>query len=136
MYTGLLGKLNIAGKDIAYISNWSVEDTADVIEITKLGNGYKEKLMGQESWSASAEGAVDFTDSALSQIELFKAKHSGTPVVCKFYLQNQSVETGPEVTFLGTGYIESLSVDLSAEDKGNISISISGTGALTAPLAY
>jgi len=127
MYTGLLGKITIDSNDIAYISNWSVEDSSDIIEVTKLGGNYKEKMPGQQSWSASADGAVDFA-SASYQMALFTSKHSGLPVQCKFYLDTT---TGSEVYFTGTGYIESLSVDLSAEDKGNISISISGTGPLT-----
>ena len=125
MYTGILGKISIDGNDVAYISNWSVEDTADVIEVTKLGGAYKEKMVGQQSWSASADGAVDFAATS-NQIALFTAKHGRTPVKCKFYL-----DTKTGVFFEGDGYIESLSVDLSAEDKGNISISISGDGSLS-----
>ena len=135
MYTGLTGKLEIAleengtfgtSTEVAYISNWSVEDTTDIIEVTKLGKEYKEKQPGLQSWSASADGTVVFDGN--SQIALFKAKHDGTLVQCAFYL-----DTG--VVFTGNGYIESLSVDLSAEDKGNISISISGDGGLIYPNA-
>ena len=131
MYTGLLGKLTIGGtaKTIAYISNWSVEDTTDIIEVTRLGNGFKEKLPGLQSWSASADGAVEFgqvNNASSNQAALFKAKRDGDEVDCEFYLNNS-------VKFFGKGIIESLSVDLSAEDKGNISISISGIGKLTPP---
>ncbi|MDR1905393.1 MAG: hypothetical protein LBQ27_00550 [Clostridiales bacterium] len=132
MYTGLLGKINIGGNDIAYISNWSIEDTADIIEVSKLGEKYKEKLVGQQTWSASADGAVDFT-TASGQAALFAAKHSGSKLTCKFYLYSNG---STNVLFQGDGYIESLGVDLSAEDKGNISISINGTGALTAPSSH
>lgn len=133
MYSGLLGKLMIESKEIGYISNWSVEDTTDVIEITQLGKEYKEKKAGLQSWSASADGAVDFTSTS-GQVELFTAKHAGTKVKCDFYLYIKSGK--PSVFFSGYGYIESLSVDLSAEDKGNISISISGTGKLISPTAH
>lgn len=123
MYKGLTGKVMIGGAIIAYISNWSVEDTTDIIEVTKLGSNFKEKIPGLQSWSASADGAVEFTDDA-SQKELFVAKHNGTEVTCEFYLDSTT-------KFSGAGVIETLSVDLSAEDKGNISISISGNGSLT-----
>jgi predicted secreted protein len=139
MYTGLTGKI-IINRDaivqntpvVAYISNWSVEDTTDIIEVTKLGNKFKEKLPGMQSWSASADGAVEFAlvdgkDSG--QAELFAAKHAGTEVNCEFFLKSAT-------KFSGKGIIESLSVDLSAEDKGNISISISGTGPLSHPDAH
>ena len=123
MYTGLTGKIKIAGQEIVYISNFSVEETTDVIEITQLGEKYKEKKAGLQSWSASADGTVDF-GSTSNQAALFAAKHNGTEVACEFYL-----DTG--VFFSGSGIIESLSVDLSAGDKGNISISISGSDELT-----
>lgn len=133
MYTGLTGKVMIGEDPIAYVSNWSIEDTTDIIEFAQLGGGvtenrgYKLKVAGQQSWSASAEGAVDFA-TASGQSALFTAKHAGTIVDCEFYL-NENVK------FAGKGIIESLSVDLSAEDKGNISISISGSGKLTSPAA-
>jgi predicted secreted protein len=121
MYTGLTGKVTIDGKDVAYISNWSVEDTTDIIEITTLGDVNKKKLAGPQSWSASAEGAVCFNEA--THLELFSAKKAGKEVSVAFFLDGNT-------KFLGKGFIESLSVDLSAEDKGNISISISGNGAL------
>lgn len=130
MYAGILGKITIAGNDVAYISNWSVEDTADIIEVSKLGSKYKEKTVGQQSWSASADGAIEFADvngKNSGQEALFTAKHNRKSVTCKFYL---TAETGNEVYFEGEGFIESLSVDLSAEDKGNVSVSISGSGEL------
>ena len=45
-----------------------------------------------------------------------------------FYLDDAVI--GKETCFKGKGIIESLSIDLTAEDKGNISISVRGSGAL------
>ena len=139
MYTGITGKLSIGGKDIAYISNWSVEDTTDMIEVTRLGVKFKEKMPGLQGWSGSADGAVEFaqvksdgdTLIASNQATLFKAKRDGEEVNCIFYL-----DVAKDVKFSGKGIIESLSIDLSAEDKGNISISISGIGKLSSPVAH
>lgn len=127
-YTGLTAKLMIGEKELAYISNWSVEETKDVIEVTKLGESSKEKLPSLYSWSASADGTADFENDA-AQKTLREAMLAGTPVTAKFYLKD-------ETTYLtGTALVESMSLDISAEDKGNISISLSGTGelALTSP---
>ena len=60
---------------------------------------------------------------------MFLAKYKGQKVLLEFYL-NDAESKGKSTYFSGEGYIESLSVDLSAEDKGNISISIKGTGSL------
>ena len=129
MYTGLTAKLEIktgseaAAATVAYISNWSVEETRDIIEVTKLGSKAKEKKPSLYSWSASAEGTVDF--GSTTNHKAFKdAMIAGTPISVTFYLD----ET---VKFSGTAYIESMSVDISAEDKGNISISLNGDGELT-----
>ena len=55
---------NYVGTPVAYISNWSVEETRDVVEITQLGEKSKEILPSLLYWSASAEGAADFSDGA------------------------------------------------------------------------
>jgi predicted secreted protein len=129
MYTGVTGKVKIGDNEVAYISNWSVEDTMAVVEVTKLGERYKDKKAGQGNWTASADGTVVF-DGEKSHKGLFVAMHGGQAVECEFYLDSN--QTSP-VKFSGKGLIESLSVDLSAEDKGNISISISGVGELVFP---
>ena len=130
MYTGIMGKVILTSQNIvattpvvAYISNWSVEDTADIIEVVQLGKKFKERIPGLQSWSASADGAVEFSASS-GQVALFVAKRAGAEINCEFYLDDGT-------KFSGKGLIESLSVDLSEEDKGNISISISGKGPLT-----
>lgn len=129
MYTGLTAKLEIktgseaAAATVAYVSNWSVEETRDIIEVTKLGSKAKEKKPSLYSWTASAEGTVDF-GSTTNQKAFRDAMIAGTPISVTFYLD----ET---VKFSGTAYIESMSVDISAEDKGNISISLNGDGELT-----
>ena len=127
MYTGLTAKLKInqdsTDAQVMYISNWSVEETRDIIEVTKLGSKAKEKKPSMYSWSASADGAVDFGTSS-NQKALRDAMIAGTPISVTFYLDDTA-------EFTGTAYIESMSVDISAEDKGNISISLNGEGELT-----
>ncbi|MCL2234364.1 MAG: hypothetical protein FWC02_01635 [Firmicutes bacterium] len=132
MYTGLTGKVEIAvgngqSKKVAYISGWSVDDTVELIDIPELGKRAKNKVAGHVGWTASADGTVDFGISGTEgHSALFKAMHGGKRVKCSFYLNNA-------VKFTGTGLIESLSVDLSAEDKGNISISMTGVDELKYP---
>lgn len=127
MYTGLTAKLKInqdsTDAQVMYISNWSVEETRDIIEVTKLGSKAKEKKPSMYSWSASADGTVDFGTSS-NQKALRDAMIAGTPISVTFYLDDTA-------EFTGTAYIESMSVDISAEDKGNISISLNGEGELT-----
>lgn len=129
MYTGLTAKLEIkngsegAASVVAYISNWSVEETRDLIEVTKLGSKVKEKKPSLYSWTASADGTADF-GSTSNQKSFRDAMIAGTPVSVTFYLDETT-------KFTGSAYIESMSIDISAEDKGSISISLSGDGELT-----
>lgn len=112
---------NYVGTPVAYISNWSVEETRDVVEITQLGEKSKEILPSLLYWSASAEGAADFSDGA--QQAFRKAMTDGTPVNVRFYLDSE--------TYLdGTAYVTAFSVNISAEDKGGVSISLTGSGEL------
>ena len=94
MYTGLTGKVMIGkgtAADVAYISNWSVEQTTEMLEIAQLGKVYKEKKPGLQSWSASADGVVCF-DTINSHEALFTAKKNGDSVKVKW-------EMGLEVLF-------------------------------------
>lgn len=133
MYIGLNAKLEIKAKAastavvVAYISNWSVEETRDIVEVTSLGKNSKEKKPTLYSWTASADGSVDF--AAANNQQLFRtAMLNGDLVDVTFYLDTA-------VKFTGSAYIESMSFDISAEDKGNISISLNGTGDLTLTVA-
>ena len=131
MYTGLTGKIMIgveSAAEVAYISNWSVEDTVELIDVPQLGERTKGKVAGLRGWTASADGALEFSSTS-GHKALFDAMHKGDKVACEFYLESGTTP----VKFGGTGMIESLSVDLSAEDKGNISISISGIDELVYP---
>lgn len=123
-YTGLTAKLTINNKDVAYISNWSVDETCDTIEITRLGSKNKEVLPSLCYWSASAEGTADFsTDSAQKAIR--EAMVNGTEVDVKFYL-----DTNNNVALYGKAFVNSFSVNISAEDKGGVSVSLTGNGKL------
>jgi len=125
MYTGLTGKIKIgvaSAGEVAYISNWSVENSAEIIEFAELGVSTRHKTSGMKGWTASADGTVMFGGDGCHK-QLFDAMNNGDKVNCEFYLND-------DTKFSGEALIESLSVDLAAEDKGNISISLSGIGIL------
>lgn len=121
-YTGLTAKLTVGGNTVAYISNWSVEETREAIEITKLGSMTKEIVPSLYSWTASAEGTADF-DTDTSQTAIRQAMINGEFVEVKFYLSENKYMTG-------TALVNSFSVNISAEDKGGVSISLTGQGSL------
>lgn len=133
-YTGLTAKLvvdfkkgesEVEKKTIAYISNWSIDETRDVVEITELGKATKNVKPTLFYWSGSAEGAVDFESGNNSgHKDLRLAMENGDSVDMYFYL-------GTSLCLKGKAVITALSFGASAEDKSTISISVTGDGALT-----
>lgn len=128
MYTGLTAKLKVGTNEIGYISNWSVEQTRDTIEITELGVDTKKYEPSFISWTASAEGVADFTDNG--QLALTNAFAKGEKVTAEFYLVYDKDNTAKLTYLTGSAIIDKLSVDISAEDKANISINLTGSGKL------
>jgi predicted secreted protein len=122
-YTGLTAKLTVGSAEVAYISNWSVEESCDTIEITQLGSNGKEVLPSLCYWTASAEGTADFSTLS-AQKTLRDAMLSGTPVEVKFYLDENTA-------LKGTAIVTAFSVNISTEDKGGVSISLTGNGKLS-----
>lgn len=125
MYTGLTAKLTINNSTtaVAYISNWSVDETRDIVEVTRLGEKTKEIAPTLYYWSASAEGMADFATPD-AQIAIREAMLAGTKIDVKFYLDND--------TYLsGKAFVNTFSTNISAEDKGGVSISLTGSGELT-----
>ena len=134
MYTGLVGALkteNAFGEftDIAYISGWSVDEKAEMIDCSEFGSADKNSIAGAKSWSASADGTV-FFNKVGGYDELFEAYCLGKPISFHFHLSDGNIE-GKENTYLcGSGYIESISVKLSSGDIGTASVSVAGVGPL------
>lgn len=132
LYTGVTGKITIkkgsaTAVDIVHIANWSVELSKELLEVVSFGSTYKEKVPSIKDWTASAEGSADFTPEG-GQKMLLDAFESGEILEASFYLD--------ATTFLvGDCYVESLSVEHAADGKADISISLSGSGAvaLTVP---
>lgn len=134
MYTGLVGALkteNAFGEftDIAYISGWSVDEKAEMIDCSEFGSADKNSIAGAKSWSASADGTICFNKVG-GYDELFEAYCLGKPISFHFHLSDGNIE-GIENTYLcGSGYIESISVKLSSGDIGTASVSVAGVGPL------
>ena len=134
MYKGLVGALkteNAFGEftDIAYISGWSVDEKAEMIDCSEFGSADKNSIAGAKSWSASADGTICFNKVG-GYDELFEAYCLGKPISFHFHLSDGNIE-GRENTYLcGSGYIESISVKLSSGDSGTASVSVAGVGPL------
>jgi predicted secreted protein len=129
LYSGVTGKISVkkgasgTETDIAHMANFSVEISKDIIEAISFGNDYKEKVPSIKDWTASFDGSTDF-DSSSGQKDLVDAFESGDVLSCAFYLTE-------DIILKGDAYIESLSISDAADGKSEISISLSGSNAIT-----
>lgn len=106
------------------IKSWSLELSLDTLEITALGDDWKNYIAGLKEWSASSEGDYEVTSDTTGQDALQTAYLAGSTVTVKLYVDSSNYYTG-------TAYINSLSIEDPVDDVVTISIEFTGTGALT-----
>jgi TP901-1 family phage major tail protein len=106
------------------IKSWSLELSLDTLEVTALGDDWKNYIAGLKEWSASSEGDYEVTTDTAGQDALQAAYLSGTTVVVKLYVDSANYYTG-------SAYINSLSIEDPVDDVVTISIEFTGNGALT-----
>lgn len=123
---GLPGSIKIAGKEIAHMGEWSLEQTIEIKEGSFFKGTGKEKSAGISDWTASCSGQVDFATES-GQKDVMDAFQQGEPVEVVLYLNDTTF-------FTGNAFIESLSIDNSAEGEYNIEISLAGNGGITATI--
>ncbi len=110
-------------KKVAEIGNWSLDLSADDIDITSFdSDGWRERIQGIKEWSGSFEGNFK-PDDADGQAALIDAWLNGQAV--KLELQVNST-----VKFSGDAFVN-LSIEAPFDDKVIFSCDFSGTGALT-----
>ena len=127
LYTGVTGYIKVgekaSAKAIAHMSSWEVELSKDIIEVVSFGNSYKEKVPSIKDWSASCDGAVDFTTDS-GQKQLVDAFENGTLLTFGFGITES-------IFMEGTGYIESLTITDEADGNVSLSMSVAGSNAIT-----
>ena len=121
---GLPGSIKVADKVIAHMSEWSLEQSREIKDGSFFGgDGYKEKRVGVKDCSASCKGQVDFEKDS-NQKDIMTAFEAGTEVELSLYLDATTY-------FKGKCFIESLTIDNSAEGEYNIDIKVAGNKGVT-----
>tara|TARA_R110002110_G_scaffold75820_1_gene200180 strand:+ start:32 stop:424 length:393 start_codon:yes stop_codon:yes gene_type:complete len=112
-----------SGNDaVAEIRSYSVEETADTLETTSMGDAARTHLASLTSFSGSLDVYWDETDTA--QIALTV----GTSVTIKFYPEGTASSAK---YYSGTAIVTGVSRSASFDGLVEASISVQGTGALT-----
>lgn len=122
-HTGSEGTLKVGANTIAEIRSYSLEETADTVEDTSMGDSYRSFKTTLKGWSGSVDVFWDETDTngqvalvvgAQVTISVFP---EGAVSTDKYYTGTATV-TGKTITGSFDGMVES-------------TITLQGTGALT-----
>lgn len=121
-------------KNMAFVRNWSVEETSDVVESTTMASAqqrsYKSSL---KTWTGTADLFIPFDDSDGSEAvtedgTAVGAISVGTEYHWKFYVDDS---TASFENYTATGIITSISRSVALDGMAEMSVSIQGTAALT-----
>ena len=124
---GYGGGVYLDSTKVAEIANWSLDMSADDIDITSFDSeGWRERIQGIKEWSGSFEGNFEPGDTN-GQAALIDAWLNGEKV--KLELQ-----VNASVKFSGDALITP-SIETPVDDKASFSCDFSGTGPLTPALS-
>nr|BAR32824.1 phage major tail protein 2 [uncultured Mediterranean phage uvMED] len=122
IHKGSEGTVHVGTDAVAEIRSYSVEETADTLETTSMGDTARTHLASLLSFSGSLDVYWDETDTA--QIALT----AGTSVTIKFYPEGTASSAK---YYTGTAIVTGVSRSASFDGLVEASISVQGTGALT-----
>lgn len=116
LYDASAGTAAIVG-----MSEWSISQSNNVIEVTAFGEDWANRIAGIKDWSLSFSGNRD-TDS--SQGTLISAALAGSVVGFRAYESSSGYWSGSVI-------LDSMEPSIAHDGKGDISFGGSGKGALT-----
>ena len=122
IHKGSEGTVHVGTDAVAEIRSYSVEETADTLETTSMGDAARTHLASLTSFSGSLDVYWDEADTA--QIALTV----GTSVTIKFYPEGTDSSAK---YYSGTAIVTGVSRSASFDGLVEASISVQGTGALT-----
>ena len=105
---------------VGEIKSWTVDQSADTIESSVMGDTAKTFVAGMTSWTASCEALLDGADAGQQTLDV------GATVTLRLSTD------GATETYAGSAIVTSISTSAAIGDMVSASISFQGTGALTA----
>ena len=122
VHKGSEGTVHVGTDAVSEIRSYTIDETADVIESTSLGDSAKTFEASTTSFSGSVDVFWDETDTAQTALTV------GSSVTIKFYPEGAS--TGDKY-YSGTAIVTGVSITANNDSLVEASISIQGSGALT-----
>lgn len=124
-HTGSEGTVRVGANAIAEIRSYSVEETADTVEDTSMGDAYRTFKTTLKGWSGSVDVFWDETDTN-GQVAMVV----GTEITANFYPEGASAGQS-EKYYTGTAIVTGRTVTGSFDGMVEATITLQGTGALT-----
>jgi|TARA_R100001015_G_C4633330_1_gene198142 hypothetical protein len=121
-FSGSAGVVKAGGNAIGEITSFSVEQTADTIEDTSMGDSAKTYKSSLTSFTASVDARFDDTDTAQTAMTI------GSSLA--FLFQPEGSGSGA-YQLSGTGIVTGVSQSQAHDGLVERSFSVQGTGALT-----
>lgn len=122
-HTGSEGTIHVGSAVIAEIRSYSVNENADTIECTAMGNTARAYKSGLQSFDGTLDVFWDETDTN-GQVALA----IGASVAIKFYPEGAA---SGDTYYSGTAIVTSRSINASFDGMVEMSIGVQGTGGLT-----
>jgi predicted secreted protein len=122
-HTGSEGTVKVGANAIAEIRSYSIEQTADTVEDTSMGDSYRTHKTTLKAWSGTVDVFWDETDTN-GQVALTV----GSEVTANFYPEGSS--TG-DTYLTGTAIVTGKTVSASFDGMVESTITLQGTGTLT-----
>jgi len=122
IHKGSEGTVHVGTDAVAEIRSYSVEETADTLETTSMGDAARTHLASLTSFSGSLDVYWDESDTAQTALTV------GTSVTIKFYPEGTASSAK---YYSGTAIVTGVSRSASFDGLVEASISVQGTGALT-----
>ena len=138
--TGNGGAVQVADSDdfdvfntVAFIRNWTVEETADMLDVTDMSNGGARNFKtGLKTWTGTADLYIPFDETTgaeeITEGTDVDALTVGTEYKWKFY---PDVSTGTFESYEAKGRISSISRSVAVDGMAEMSVSIQGVEALS-----
>lgn len=122
-HTGSEGTVKVGSDAIAEIRSFSIEETADTLEDTTMGDTARTYKSSLTSFTGSVDVLWDETDSTGQG-----ALTIGAEVTLNMYPEG---DTSGDTYLTGTAIVTSRSINSTFDGLIEMSISVQGTGALT-----
>lgn len=122
-HTGSEGTVKVGANAVAEIRSYSIEETADTVEDTSMGDSYRTHKTTLKAWTGSVDVFWDETDTTGQG-----ALTVGSEVTANFYPEGST--TG-DAYMTGTAIVTGKTVTASFDGMVESSITLQGTGALS-----